>query len=105
MAHFNNVFERQAVKLGKFRKQVNGIEGRTKYGHHERPCHTSDNGISLRLMEKIYDGRRKQETAAYHKVGQIAHKSSGSAFKQQLQDDLTELDHYTGYRAERKCPD
>ena len=96
--HGNDGIQRQAVKLGEFRQQINGIECTAEDGHTQGTDHQTDDGGLLALFDVIDDGCGQHHGAADRKVGKVADEGSGGSLQQELENDLQKFANDTGYR-------
>ena len=77
--HTDDGFQRDAVELGEFGQQVHGVEGGAKHGHGQGTQNQADEGAVAALVRMVENHCGQHQTAAHHKVGEIAHKSGGGS--------------------------
>ena len=93
-AHADDSFQGDAVKLGEFGQQIDGVEGRAQHRHGKGSHNQTDDGAVAALMGMVPDGSGENEAAAHHKIGKVADKGGGGALEKQLQQDFDALGGY-----------
>ena len=89
--HTDDRIQRNAVKLGKFGDQVDGIKGAAEDGHAQAADDQTDDGTVSALVGMIDDGGGQHKGATHGKIGKVTHKCGGGTLKQQLQNDFDTL--------------
>ena len=90
-AHGDDGVEGQAVKLGKLRQQIDGVESGAEQGHGGRTHGHAANSALAGFADMIEDGCGQHQTAANHEVGKVSHEGGGGALEQELQQNLDPL--------------
>ena len=94
--HSDDGVQRELIKLGEFRQQIDGIEGAAQDGHGSGAENQTHNGGMLTLVSMVEEGGRQDEGAADDKIGKVTHKSGRGALQHQLQQNLDAFTDYSG---------
>ena len=103
--HADNGFHGYSVQLRKFRKQIQGVKRASENGHDNRTQRKSQHRRLFALFYVINNGRRQHQTAAHHKVGEIAYEGCRGSLKHQFQQHLAKLRGHSRHRSHGKGAD
>lgn len=90
-AHSDEHIHGNAVELGEFGQQVDGVEERPDDAGGQGSEDETHNGPRLVLVEMVPDGGGQCEAAAHKEIGEVAHEGGGGALEQQLQQNFNAL--------------